>query len=410
MRIKGGLAASVCVSLRSRLPLGLCAIAVLAVAACGGSTPQPAPASDPMTSSETAGGSPSPANTTNATGIDLRSTVDGGCRPDVTAPPAAQITMVYKQVLFGALPDGSSLHCLSGPPISDLQGWSADGTAFAFTPGFEISVMRGGARDYSYSDKRGVFTRPQSSGVYSVAPGGDVRKHTIGQGQAATLTEGLQAFELAVSPDGMTVVAVTQTANATELWAIASDGSSRRKLVSQPAVRSGDTKSFLNIVHLVFVSANLMAYLQSPPGTGDGPYSLHVVDVSSAQNVSTGTLGSEMQLSATTGLVANSMMVAAEFGSCSTSIQTSVFDTSTAMPDAFAVPVGSSYSFAAPLGWLPDGTLVLLAKESSCDGPGDVLLWRRGSPDVQMFASGVTEAAVREPGSVFVPGKLAPPD
>jgi hypothetical protein len=38
------------------------------------------------------------------------------------------------------------------------------------------------------------------------------------------------------------------------------------------------------------------------------------------------------------------------------------------------VPVSSSYSCSAPMGWLPGQTLALLAKSSSCDGPRVVLL------------------------------------
>ncbi|MGH2705646.1 MAG: hypothetical protein ACRDJ4_11290 [Actinomycetota bacterium] len=54
----------------------------------------------------------------------------------------------------------------------------------------------------------------------------------------------------------------------------------------------------------------------------------------------------------------------------------------------------ASQGVVEPSGWLPDGSLLVVARTKGCDDPGDLWLWRPGSDPV-LFARDVQRAAVR---------------
>lgn len=318
--------------------------------------------------------------------------------------------MVYKEVLFGALPDGTDLHCLFGPPVSHLHAWSADGTAILSEATPQASLLTGDAQSYAYAsptDGPQALTRPQATGVYIVTGDGSIDQFTFVGTSRIQIATGIGAKDVAVSPDGATLAVTSANSSRTGVVLMNNDGSNQRELVTVPTVASGNQTSFAGLGPLVWLSATSVAYLQAPPGTKSGPFALNVVDTTTGKVLSTAVVGADIHQGASTALVADGAMVATEFGSCSSQIAPTVYDTSGPTPTGIKVPVPTAYSFAAPIGWLPDHTLVMLAKASSCAGPGDVLLWKMGSAATQLYASGATEAAVRAPGSVFEPGALS---
>jgi hypothetical protein len=85
--------------------------------------------------------------------------------------------------------------------------------------------------------------------------------------------------------------------------------------------------------------------------------------------------------------------VAMSYGDCTNG--TTVMAVPNIDKPSVSVPIPKSYQFTSPVGWLPDGRLVLLARASACDGPGDVLFWMPGSASTQLFAQGVSDALLR---------------
>ncbi len=65
-------------------------------------------------------------------------------------------------------------------------------------------------------------------------------------------------------------------------------------------------------------------------------------------------------------------------------------------PDGSAAELEASRlpGVVEPSGWLPDGSLLVVARTKGCDDPGDLWLWRPGSDPV-LFARDVQRAAVR---------------
>lgn len=341
---------------------------------------------------------------------DLAAMTDGGCPPDTSPPPTAQITMVYKQVLFGALPDGSDLHCLIGPPISHVLTWAGDGTTLLDGQPPQADPLTSDTPSNSYAadnQTAQALTRPHATGVYVVNPDdGSISRFDFDTRDWTGITGDVGATDVAVSPDGQTLAVSATGAASSEVLLVTVDGSRQSTLVSVPAEVDGNTTTYAMIRSLTWVSATEVAWLQTAPNGENGPVTLNVVDATTGTPVSTATLGAPLGTQAALGLVATGGMAAVEFGSCTSQVTTTVFDTSTSTPVPESVPVPGDYAFTAPIGWLPNGRLVLLAKQNSCTGPGDVLLWAPGSTATALFASGATEAAVRTPGTVAAPGQL----
>jgi hypothetical protein len=74
-------------------------------------------------------------------------------------------------------------------------------------------------------------------------------------------------------------------------------------------------------------------------------------------------------------------------GSCDKGFKTRI----SGVPESLNGVVGSGST--APAGWLPDGSLLLIARPSGCAGAGDLLRWSAGHTTV--IARNVTDAAVR---------------
>jgi hypothetical protein len=85
-----------------------------------------------------------------------------GCVPDNSSAPAVQITMVSRQLLFAALPDGTDVRCLLGPVVTSVGQWSDDGTVTADSAG-ELTELTPGGQSYSFvgDGQRLILSRPK---------------------------------------------------------------------------------------------------------------------------------------------------------------------------------------------------------------------------------------------------------
>jgi hypothetical protein len=260
-------------------------------------------------------------------------TASAGCSPDTSPPPAVQLTMVYKEVQYGALPDGSKLHCLDGPPISGLLGWSADGTAYIFggtSP--QVSVETGQSEGFSFSGSVGAFTRPKAVGVYVSDPNMGIVRYSLvaGQQTPVTIDSNLQGT-IAVSPDGshLAVSAESKVGVASsDVWIMNKNGADSRKLVSVPAKTIPNGSAFAQLFDLTFLSENQLAYMESSPGLASGPFSLHILNISTDANVVAAIIGSSQDTEGLVPLVPDSNVVATVSGSCSTHLTPMIIDLS----------------------------------------------------------------------------------
>lgn len=77
-------------------------------------------------------------------------------------------------------------------------------------------------------------------------------------------------------------------------------------------------------------------------------------------------------------------------------------------PENFALP--QLKKFVEPAGWLSEGRLLLISRDSGCDGPGDLHLWTddgTAEGSISLLAQNVDRAAARVAGSSPTP---LPPD
>ncbi|MGH2686996.1 MAG: hypothetical protein ACRDJP_16150, partial [Actinomycetota bacterium] len=82
-------------------------------------------------------------------------------------------------------------------------------------------------------------------------------------------------------------------------------------------------------------------------------------------------------------------LVAFTEGDCATGTQTFVWDGESAEP----IDAGSINDFTTPVGWLPDGSLLVASRPEGCERPATLHLWNSGRAD--LLLADVTEAAVR---------------
>lgn len=375
---------------------------VLLAAACSSGKATPATPPDPQTSSTAV---------IHQTGPLAVFPADASiCPPDTSAPPAAQITMVRRQILYGALPDGSGLHCLMDGR-GGIDHWSADGRYLFDATGQADSLVAGG-QDYSYDVSTvaaAEFSRPSADSSYFQTKAGGILRFDFATQQETTISDQGGANDLTVSPDGSLLAyggSLPGAANA-QIWTLPSGGGQPTVAATLPGGTSpGMGSAYAS--YLTFVSNSKLLYLQSSPGSLSGPYTLMSLQPGQAPQ-SLGQIGPKADVGVDVGLVAaggNSRLVATSYGECTDGITTSVYDTSQNSPSPQAVPADKQYVYVTPVGWLPDGQLVLLGRTDDCHGSGDVLLWKPGQAAPTVFASGVSSAAVRVPGSLQIPARV----
>jgi hypothetical protein len=390
---------------RRWLPAAVLAWALLLAACSSGKATSPPPATDPSTPSMFSTTAAAPAGP--AVSFPADATI---CPPDTSAPPAAQITMVRRQILYGALPDGSSLHCLMDGR-GGIDHWSADGRYLFDANGQADSLVAGG-QDYGYDVSTvaaAEFSRPSADSSYFQTKAGGILRYDFATQQETTVSDQGGANDLTVSPDGSLLAyggSLPGAANA-QIWTLPSGGGQPKAVATLPGGTSpGMGSAYAS--YLTFVSNTKLLYLQSSPGSLSGPYTLMSLQLGQAPQ-SLGQVGPKVDAAVDAGLVAaggSSPLVAVSYGECTDGITTSVYDTSQSSPTAQAVPVGKQYVYVTPIGWLPDGQLVLLGRTDDCHGSGDVLLWKPGQAAPTVFASGASSAAVRVPGSLQIPAKV----
>lgn len=336
------------------------------------------------------------------------------CPPDTSAPPIAQLTLVHRGVLYGASPDGTGLHCLSDGG-GGIDHWSADGR-FYFDSKGQVDNLVAGISDFSYpvtSVRAEEFNRPTADSTYFQATmQGGIRRFNLTTGQDdSQLVSGSGAADLTVSPDGKTLAYYGfDTSDQTQkIWTVSSAGGQPTAAVSLPNAGTTNGHIYATAQNLTFVDNDKLLYLQSSTTDQGGPFLLMSLTIGQ-QSQQVATVGQKLDdTQAIGGLVAaegGSHMVATDFGDCTGGIHTSVTDISS-KPTAQAIPGLDQYPYVTPVGWLPDGRLAVLARTNDCHGSGDLLLWMPGSATATVFASGVTSAAVRVPGSLQVPARVS---
>jgi hypothetical protein len=278
-----------------------------------------------------------------------------------------------------------------------IDHWSADGR-YLFDTGGQADSLVAGGQDYGYgvtTVAAAEFSRPTADSSYFQTKAGGIVRYDFATQQETTISDQGGANDLTVSPDGSQLASggsLPGAANA-HIWTLPSGGGQPTVAATLPGgTTPGMGSAYAS--YLTFVSSTRLLYLQSSPGTLSGPYTLMSLELGQSPQA-LGQIGPKAEAAVDAGLVA-----------AGDGITTSVYDTSQSNPSAQRVPVDKQYAYVTPVGWLPDGRLVLLARTDDCHGAGDVLLWKPGQAAPMVFASGVSSAAVRVPGSLQVPARV----
>ncbi len=277
--------------------------------------------------------------------------------PDTSAPPAAQITMIHRQILYGALPDGSGLHCLMDGRGS-IDHWSADGRHL-FDAGGQADSLVAGEQDYGYTVSTvaaSEFSRPIADSSYFQTKGDGILRYDFATQQESTLSDQGGANDLTVSPDGSLLAYGGSLPGATnaQIWTLPSGGGQPTVAATLPAGTSpGMGSAYAS--YLSFVSNTKLLYLQSTPGTANGPYTLMSLELGQSPQAP-GQTAPQTDVAVDVGLVAagnGSSLVAVDDGECTDGIATSVYDTSQSDLTAETLPVDQKYAYTTPSAGYP---------------------------------------------------------
>jgi hypothetical protein len=312
-------------------------------------------------------------------GLPVRSLPSGPCSGVGAAPSSPEITFISGSLVYQVHPDGSGLKCLVSSERPLTLAWSAAadrlllGGLQAFTPDQQRGTVPQQVRSPRWSRPTGKST------IYISIDRRHLLKVPAAGGKPLDISFLDRHDEVTYHPAG-THIAVSGKAK---------DGSYGIFLATNTGgnpVALALSENAREISGLAFSHQGDDLYFSADHGDH---FDLHRLNIRSSnlETVDSGSLPYAKTVTSEFGDGA----VAYRLGSCSQGTKTMVW-----RPGAGAAPqeVASPTGFSEPAGWMPDGSLLLIARPGGCDGPGDLLVWH-GSGDLQLVAHDASRAAPR---------------
>jgi hypothetical protein len=323
------------------------------------------------------------------------------CGLDFSSSASVEITVVRRQTLFGALPDGSNMHCIVGLLQSDPGHWSDDGRTLLESTN-QVLTASSNNGFFQSDDIAVALARPLPDAAYVTSNFFDFGRQDSPFNSPRKTLANLKDGTPVVNPSGDTVAIVGgQQAGQYGIWIVPTKGGPVRLASSFATTRiaSGQT-SYASASNGAFIDDTNLAYVIGPPGSVVGPFHPAILNISTGRVVDLGQAapaaetGQDLRLDVLPGATPK---LALAIGDCTSQSSTYVYNGATAGEAPHKVDIPGGYDFVDPQGWLPDGRLLVLARRADCKAPGDLFLWSSDQHSV-LYTEGVTGAAVR-PGS-----------
>jgi hypothetical protein len=298
-----------------------------------------------------------------------------GCSGIGPAPSSPVVTFLSGSLVFQMQPDGSSQRCLVRAKRPLTLAWSAGGDR----------VLLGGLQTFLPSGERPIveeqvrsprWSRPSGKATIHISIDSKRLLKVPAEGGTATDISFLTRHDEVVYHPAGTHIAVA---------GLAKDGSYGIFLATntgkdpQPLANAETAKS---ISALVFDEQGESLYFAADHGEHHHLHRLHIGEGRLETYAETREPISRI-------FVSQDGKLAYREGSCTKGTETMVRQAEGEIHAAAAVA-----PFVEPAGWLPDGGLLLIARQSSCDEAGDLRLWAGGS-STKLLAEKVDRAAIR---------------
>ncbi|HUS61033.1 MAG TPA: hypothetical protein VMY34_02480 [Acidimicrobiales bacterium] len=305
-----------------------------------------------------------------------------GC--EGTATPKTEATFIVGTKLFAAKVDGTGLRCLA--VVGDVEegaalDWAADATRalvgtriVAGSEGVAIGGLIG--RPIALSD-------PAGKAVLSITDDGRLMK--TGAGVVGAPISFLATTDTAIyHPSGRQIVAAGKAMDGVYgIWIAENDGTEAKRLVA--------TETADKITSLGWTSGGLLTFVALHGTSGH----VHFLDLGA--RTLTSLPDDRREPSGVVPSTFEETKVAVTDGPCgrqTTRIATWPPGESPAKAEHVSLGAVLGKLATTPVGWLDDGTLLLIVRPSGCTGPGSLWAWHPQRREVEI-ARNVIAAAVR---------------
>ena len=312
-------------------------------------------------------------------------------------PSGAQISFVAQGNLYLATADGRRVRCAtSAEGVSQLE-WGA-GADRVLLAGLDRHVAEGTASEVILSSESASVTtstwsRPTGTSIVYIQEG---RLLKVGARESEPRDISfLERHESVVyHPAGTHIVSTGIEAQGGDvgLFLATNEGTDARRLVRNETASSIDGLAFSHDGETLYFSADHgqrhdLHALSLAPGneTGDTESALAEMELETVHE-------SRHPISDVVVSELDGRSVAFRTGSCDAGFKTYSTAPDGDRDDFFALDEEIYGSFNEPVGWTPDGELIVLVRDG-CDGSGD--LYRTQAHRGILFAQGVTLASVR---------------
>lgn len=360
-----------------RRTIALAISLVLIAGACGSSSKKDAAPSP--TTTTTRGRTTS---TTEALG-DVRLTAE--CRGIGPAPKEWELTWVEKSDLRAVDADGTSRECLVAGVDARSLAWSGDGTRVLAAS--QHYVLEDGVHRVGENNERLLgWSRPAGRALLGRSAQGDVVKEVLDDDTRITLPFMIGTREVQYHPAGTAIVGVTDLGDRPNILMMSNLGTGERWLV--------DNESAHELHDLAFDRAGALLFVADH----DEGHHLHRLDLATNELTTLFEKPPDVDVGPVVASQFDVGGIAAGLGGCQpTWVQIGGKDVEITTAAA---------ARGTPLGWLPDGRLVVRNPDDRCgDAPGDLYIVD-GSGVATRVAHGVAAAAIR---AAVPPPPPAPP-
>jgi hypothetical protein len=299
---------------------------------------------------------------------------------------AGEVTFGAGSKLYGVQPDGSDVRCLTALPEgqSGAIQWGPQGDRVLLGPGTVLDAA-GPRNSGFFADNPGVrWSRPTGSAL--IAPRQDdgrlIWRQSTDASDRLDISFLARTDSAVYHPAGRNILAAG--VDAVGQYGVFLAGNRGENPQPVTTIEDGST-----VVHdLAFDSGGTHAYF-----VHDHPGQYHVHDLSFPDLALTDLVVSPDPVGRL--VVDDTASIAWRQGDCSGRTSTVRWS-----PDAgSSQPVGAGSALAAlstePVGWVGGGSLAVMARESGCDGPGDLWIVPADGGDPVLLVSAIEQAAVR---------------
>lgn len=364
---------------------------LLVLSACGGGSKKGDAA--PETTTSTAKPKPTkptttterPESTTTTTVAEEKVALTAACQGIGPAPAGGEITWVKGGRLWATAADGTNPHCLF-ETTRDIVAWG--GAADRVLAGEHTIVLADGPQEIGADGDRLLsWSRPTGKALLATTEDDTLTKLPLNGDPQIGIFEAATT-ESAYHPAGLSIVMVVPQGDRPGLLMTSNTGENPRWIVENETASEIHDLAFTKDGALLFVAVH-----------DDGQH-LHRLDLTTSEPQLTTVL--EAPLDEPLGAVVASPW---DDGRIAAGADCTGRGPLHVRVDGNDIDVGAEVAGGEPIGWLPDGSLVVLTRPDGDCGPGD--LYSVTGATATLIDHGVDGAAVR---AVLPPPPPPPPE